>query len=61
MALIYLKLDHSHICSKLVPIHFNMRAQLWAKVMGQSVVLLGTSWETHWELGENVKNTLGTW
>jgi hypothetical protein len=28
-----------------------MRAQLWAKVMGQSVVLLGTSWETHWELG----------
>lgn len=35
-------------------------AQLWAKDVGKSVVLLGTFRETHWELVRNMRNLLRT-
>jgi len=36
-------------------------AQLWAKDVGKSVVLLGTFRETHWELVRNMRRTPGTY
>jgi hypothetical protein len=30
------------------------------KAIGQSEVLLGTCWETYWEIGEHVENPVRT-
>ncbi len=36
------------------------RMMTLGKAIGQSEVLLGTCWETYWEIGERVENPVGT-
>jgi hypothetical protein len=50
-------------CKSLCPSTYigSKRMMTLGKAIGQSEVLLGTCWETYWEIGEHVENPVRTW
>ncbi len=50
-------------CKSLCPPTYigSKRMMTLGKAIGQSEVLLGTCWETYWEIGEHVENPVRTW